>query len=207
MFAKPLIAIRIFGRLYLELFASFLTEVVWLSVTAAWGLTRLFGIRQDPPADENNWTFGRVASVVLFAGPLFVVVQNLTAICQYILDPQVFRTACSKFSATSVRLRYTRMYKTRLCFSSAEQLILLVVSDKFYNKCHQYFAFRCRGCCPLLHFSQKQNELFSRIIMAHWILSWISTCFLGHSSLNRSQFGMPEDNENLRTVLIFGWVC
>lgn len=27
MFAKPLIAIRIFGRLYLELFASFLTEV------------------------------------------------------------------------------------------------------------------------------------------------------------------------------------
>lgn len=92
------------------------------------------------------------------------------------------------------------MYNTRLSFSSAEQFILLVIINNFYHNCHQHFVFRCRGCCALLHFPPKQNNVFSGITMAHWILSWIPICLLSHYSFSRAQFGMPEDKENCKTV-------
>lgn len=57
-------------------------QVLWLSVTASWGLTRLMGIRRNRPDEEDNWTFGQVASVVLFASPLFIVLERLAIFCE-----------------------------------------------------------------------------------------------------------------------------
>ncbi|KAF6835948.1 hypothetical protein CPLU01_04051 [Colletotrichum plurivorum] len=74
-FARPLTVSWILGRLYLEFFSSFLTEVIWLSITTAWVLMQLLVFR-SPSEDEGTWTFGQVAAVVLFAFPLLSLVEH-----------------------------------------------------------------------------------------------------------------------------------
>ncbi|KAF6805057.1 hypothetical protein CSOJ01_09763 [Colletotrichum sojae] len=86
MIASPLIACRIFGRTYLELFTSLFAEVVWLSVTASWGLTRLMGIRKNRPDEGDDWTFGQLASVVLFASPLLIVLERPAVFCERLVS-------------------------------------------------------------------------------------------------------------------------
>lgn len=98
--ARPLAVAWILGRLYLELYSSFFFEVcnfcrapavivcrvvrclimlqvVWTSFTASWGLRRLLWLRRRGPEDENVWTFGQVAAVVLFIIPLLFMLGNL----------------------------------------------------------------------------------------------------------------------------------
>ncbi|KAH0429357.1 hypothetical protein CcaCcLH18_08479 [Colletotrichum camelliae] len=74
--ARPLAASWILGRLYLELCSSFLAEVAWVVITASWGLKQLLLIRAESPEDENSWSFGQVAAVVLFISPLCLVFEQ-----------------------------------------------------------------------------------------------------------------------------------
>ncbi|KAK1635021.1 hypothetical protein BDP81DRAFT_395495 [Colletotrichum phormii] len=86
--ARPVAAAWLFGRAYSELFGSFLAEVFWVLVTTFWGLTHLVRIRAraqvafdysqhcDCPSNENDWSFGQVAAVVLFSSPLFMVIET-----------------------------------------------------------------------------------------------------------------------------------
>ncbi|KAF4487704.1 hypothetical protein CGGC5_v005574 [Colletotrichum fructicola Nara gc5] len=74
--ARPLAVSWILGRLYLELCSSFLAEVAWVVITASWGLKQLLFVRAEGPEDENSWSFGQVAAVVLFISPLCLVFEQ-----------------------------------------------------------------------------------------------------------------------------------
>ncbi|KAF3798710.1 hypothetical protein GCG54_00008164 [Colletotrichum gloeosporioides] len=74
--ARPMAVSWILGRLYLELCSSFLAEVAWVVITASWGLKQLLLIRAEGPEDENSWSFGQVAAVVLFISPLCLVFEQ-----------------------------------------------------------------------------------------------------------------------------------
>ncbi|KAL3303352.1 hypothetical protein RB213_006299 [Colletotrichum asianum] len=74
--ARSLAVSWILGRLYAELCSSFLAEVAWVMITASWGLKQLLLIRAEGPEDENSWSFGQVAAVVLFISPLCLAFEQ-----------------------------------------------------------------------------------------------------------------------------------
>ncbi|EQB55275.1 hypothetical protein CGLO_04808 [Colletotrichum gloeosporioides Cg-14] len=52
--------------------------VAWVVITASWGLKQLLLIRAEGPEDENSWSFGQVAAVVLFISPLCLVLEQFS---------------------------------------------------------------------------------------------------------------------------------
>ncbi|KAF4818558.1 hypothetical protein CGCTS75_v011973 [Colletotrichum tropicale] len=50
--------------------------VAWVVITASWGLKQLLFVRAEGPEDENSWSFGQVAAVVLFISPLCLVFEQ-----------------------------------------------------------------------------------------------------------------------------------
>lgn len=67
---QPLAAFRRYGTLLSP------SQVAWVVITASWGLKQLLFVRAEGPEDENSWSFGQVAAVVLFISPLCLVFEQ-----------------------------------------------------------------------------------------------------------------------------------
>ncbi|KAF4846507.1 hypothetical protein CGCSCA4_v006081 [Colletotrichum siamense] len=71
--------------------------VAWVVITASWGLKQLLLIRAEGPEDENSWSFGQVAAVVLFISPLCLAFEQF-------FNPEPADTTDTRHSgATSTR--------------------------------------------------------------------------------------------------------
>ncbi|TDZ22624.1 hypothetical protein Cob_v004385 [Colletotrichum orbiculare MAFF 240422] len=133
--ARPLAVTWIFGRLVVELWGSFLAEVFWISVTAAWGLSQLAKIRSYGLDDENNWSFGQIAAIVLFVSPVFLIVEDLFSSREHDVPPMIRQdTDLSMSSQTTTQetllprqadstaanlpIEATRLIDTFACWSS-----------------------------------------------------------------------------------------
>ncbi|QLI66093.1 Elsinochromes biosynthesis cluster protein HP1 [Metarhizium brunneum] len=76
-------------RILLDLYASMLSEVSSLVLSASWASTRLANLRRSGDVGDNDWTFGQVISLVLLAGPALSIAQLMYSCC---LSPGQDRT-------------------------------------------------------------------------------------------------------------------
>ncbi|TDZ15566.1 hypothetical protein Cob_v011350 [Colletotrichum orbiculare MAFF 240422] len=76
-----LIGLYVTGKLFFDLFASELSDLYWLVVSATWATQRLLTARGSADVHDmqpqNEWGFGQVLPVFLLLGPIATVVFTM----------------------------------------------------------------------------------------------------------------------------------
>ncbi|KAM7208352.1 hypothetical protein V8F20_001330 [Naviculisporaceae sp. PSN 640] len=78
LYTKPMVALVLLARLYMDYYSSMASEVYWLIVSSAWGSLTLQKLRNSVEiTEEDIMTFGQVLSIFFLAGPLLAVAVSL----------------------------------------------------------------------------------------------------------------------------------
>ena len=78
LYTKPMVALVLVGRLYVDYYSSMASEVYWLIVSSAWGSLSLGSLRKSVEiTEEDRMTFGQILSIFFLAAPLLAVAVSL----------------------------------------------------------------------------------------------------------------------------------
>ncbi|KAI8934952.1 hypothetical protein NX059_008619 [Plenodomus lindquistii] len=79
LFYRPFLAVFLVWRIVLDLWSSLALEVWWLVASYTWGIYNLrmsLKTHSKSPPNNNVWTFGQIAPIILLLAPILSMVES-----------------------------------------------------------------------------------------------------------------------------------